>query len=548
MFANALPAAPADKIHRQLAGGELGALQLFGGLFRFLERLLLHQVEGLLIGHVEHVQADVQNRVGNHPQFFFGEGKRHFRRAAQETFVEHRLGRILAPAFDVSAVAKHRSQHAPALGLYIVGDLHLHIVAGHGFVDGEQLELVIVVFAQLGVRALLGPVRGNGRDPVESAQPRFERRRGRKTAHGIDAAHELGRRNHLEIRSRRKRQQVLLLDEGARFGQILACVVHIGFARGMALRDLGQHLADYLVLAGGARKFGVVLVRRRQVPVERQGQLEHLRTHAYQLALGHLQHGVGFGPAFQGEPELAHVPVARHAPAGIIAPGEVVLEKTLELAHGVQRRQRSQVVNIAQVPRHGGPDGLVHQVDVALVLFHRHLDPYVGRGGQVRAGLVEVERRLLQSRDNVAHARRLGRILQNVWAEQRVPQRLHIKSGVVQMAVQLVQVQQSQRNLILQNVQIGLVLGRESFAVERVQLRAKVFVIMPLPVEILRTCVVQQVVEILVLVVVQSHAGRHGGREGKRGVDKLIREAGEPIGRTTATAGREQNDGKDDCS
>src|ERR1019366_6429060 len=181
--------------------------------------------------------------------------------------------------------------------------------------------------------------------------------------------------------------------------------------------------------------------------------------------------------------------------------------------------------------------GLIHQGDVALVLFHRHLGTYVRRGGQVGAGLVQEERRLLQPRNNVAHARRLGRILQNIGAEQRVPQRLHIKSGVVQMAVQLVQVQQSQRNLILQNAQIGLVLGSELFAVERVQLLAKLFVIMPLPVEILRTCVVQQVVEILALVVVQAHAGGHGGREGKRGVDKLIRETGESIGRIPAATG-----------
>ena len=294
-----------------------------------------------------------------------------------------------------------------------------------------------------------------------------------------------------------------------------------------------------------AGKLGVVLVRRRQLPVERQGQLEHFRAHAHQLALGHLQHGVGLDPAFQREPELAHVPVARHAPAVIVAAGEAVLEIILELAHGVQRRQRSQVVGVAQVRRHGGPDGLVHQADVALVLFHRHLGPYVGRGGQVGAGLVEEEGRLLQPRNNVAHARRWGRILQNIWAEQRVPQRLHIKSGVVEMAVQLVQVQQSQRDLILQNVQIGLVLGRESIGVERVQSLAKVFVIMPLPVEIRRTRVVQHVVEILALVLVQAHAGRHGRREGQRGVDKLIRETGELIGRIPAATGSEQNYGKD---
>src|SRR5271157_2686240 len=59
LVSNVQPVGPADKIHGQLARGELGALQLFDGLFLLLEGLLLHQVEGLLVGHVEHVEADV---------------------------------------------------------------------------------------------------------------------------------------------------------------------------------------------------------------------------------------------------------------------------------------------------------------------------------------------------------------------------------------------------------------------------------------------------------------------------------------------------------
>src|ERR1035441_472488 len=44
-IANVQPVGPADKIHGQLAGGELGALQLFDGLFLLLKRLLLHRSE-----------------------------------------------------------------------------------------------------------------------------------------------------------------------------------------------------------------------------------------------------------------------------------------------------------------------------------------------------------------------------------------------------------------------------------------------------------------------------------------------------------------------
>jgi hypothetical protein len=115
----------------------------------------------------------------------------------------------------------------------------------------------------------------------------------------------------------------------------------------------------------------------------------------------------------------------------------------------------------------------------------------------------------------------------------------------MEMAVQLVQVQQSERDLILQNTQIRLVLGGESIGVEGIQPLAKVLVVMPLSVEIGRTHVVQQVVEILAFVLVQAHAGRHGRREGQRGVDKLIRKTGELVGWSPAATGSEQNYGEE---
>ena len=54
----------AGVVGRQLAGGELGAFELFRRLFRLLVGLLDHQVECLLIGHVHGLQPHVQDRIG----------------------------------------------------------------------------------------------------------------------------------------------------------------------------------------------------------------------------------------------------------------------------------------------------------------------------------------------------------------------------------------------------------------------------------------------------------------------------------------------------
>ena len=81
------------------------------------------------------------------------------------------------------------------------------------------------------------------------------------------------------------------------------------------------------------------------------------------------------------------------------------------------------------------------------------------RGDQVGAGLIEIERRLLQARDDAADALRLGRVLQHEGVEQRVAERLDVHRGIVQRAVDCGQVEQGEAGLVLQDGEIGAVLG-----------------------------------------------------------------------------------------
>ena len=119
-------------------------------------------------------------------------------------------------------------------------------MAGHGFVYGQQLQLVEVVLAQLGFDAGAGPVRRNRRDPVKCAQLRLQGGRRIEAAHRVDAAHELGRRNHLQVGARWQREQVLLRDELARFFQVLAWASsrydsRVECRSAMRVQDLGNH-------------------------------------------------------------------------------------------------------------------------------------------------------------------------------------------------------------------------------------------------------------------------------------------------------------------
>ena len=75
----------------------------------------------------------------------------------------------------------------------------------------------------------------------------------------------------------------------------------------------------------------------------------------------------------------------------------------------------------------------------------------------------------------------------------------------------LVQVEFGQRNLVLQNRQVGTILGRKRSACESAQALAKLRIELPLAVEGGGTEIVQQVIEILALVFMESGAGGGNG-------------------------------------
>ncbi len=62
------PLVEAHIVSGQLAGGQLGPPQLSLSFGLGLKRLLLHQVQRFLVGHVAALHADVENGIGDHAQ------------------------------------------------------------------------------------------------------------------------------------------------------------------------------------------------------------------------------------------------------------------------------------------------------------------------------------------------------------------------------------------------------------------------------------------------------------------------------------------------
>src|ERR1051325_111046 len=106
-----------------------------------------------------------------------------------------------------------------------------------GLVDGEQLQMIKVILAQLGFDALTRPVFWDGRDPVKRAELRLEHRRGVKSAYRVDAAHEHRCVDYFQVIARREREELFRSDEGACFVEVAFCLVKVSVRRRVALCD-----------------------------------------------------------------------------------------------------------------------------------------------------------------------------------------------------------------------------------------------------------------------------------------------------------------------
>ena len=210
----------------------------------------------------------------------------------------------------------------------------------------------------------------------------------------------------------------------------------------MAERNLAQHLPD------GDVGVGVRAVLGKPVPVERPGQLEHPRPHGAEVRLRRCQHLIRRALGPQHQAELLPVVVRPQAP-GVLGGGlQIRFEPAGEGAQGLQSRGGRAIVGGAQRAGNGGANGVVDQLDVAGVLVEGDLGPDGRRILQVAPGGSQERGQLLEARDDVPHPHRRGRVLQDVGREHRVPGGFDVQGRVVPVALDVVQLQERQLDLV----------------------------------------------------------------------------------------------------
>ena len=252
-----------------------------------------------------------------------------------------------------------------------------------------QLQVVEIVFAELGFHALFGPVRWDGREPEEAAQLRFEDRGGIETGYRVDASFEFRCRDDLEIVARGHGQEVFLFGEIARVAQILFHVVHVAGGGGMALRDVVQHFSDNLILARVAGQIRVVFVVWKPFGVERQRHFEHLRSDGFQAGFGVREHLIDGAIGGEREAEFLGVFLRPEAPVdfenrGISTVGaatatssalHILRQKAAESSQGIEGRGGGCVVGRFERCGDGCSQGFIDEADVAVIFFNRDLNP-----------------------------------------------------------------------------------------------------------------------------------------------------------------------------
>ena len=312
--------------------------------------------------------------------------------------------------------------------------------------------------------------------------------------------------------------------------------VDVRIARRVPGGDMSQHFGDHLVLALRAGHARAALVAREEFAIERQGHLQHACAHRFELTLGGFQHGCRIGARSQREAEFTLVEVGPQTPVIAVAQNQFLSEEILESTQRSQRRSRRAIEVGALIGGHRGANGLVQQRDIAFIFLRGHARPDRRRGGQIVACLVEEQGQLLEARDDVAHARRQGRVVQHEGGEQSIAHRFHVTGRVVQSALYILVIKQGQRDLILDDVVIRARFGRQAIALDTVlQALAKPLVILAMVVDASQAHIVELLIQILTLVPMQPRGGGRYRRKRERGVNEFFRELRKVVLRSAAS-------------
>jgi len=187
-------------------------------------------------------------------------------------------------------------------------------------------------------------------------------------------------------------------------------------------------------------------------------------------------------------------------------------------------------------------NGVLDEVDVAVILFRSNLEEDGVRIDELRACLVEEPGDGFHARQHIAHAHVLGRVVVGERLEQSASDQFHIHGGVVPVALDAVQLEQLEPDLVVDETPVGGV-----FRLKRSEGRLLVEVLAPGDIGAAlfrhagRTYVIEQGIErdlfsglgvhVKVVTDLRCHCRRHG----KCLVDEVFAHAGKLCGRCGLT-------------
>ena len=286
-----------------------------------------------------------------------------------------------------------------------------------------------------------------------------------------------------------------------------------------------------------AGRAAVVVLAGIHLLIERQRQLQHFGASLRQLGLGFGQQLRRLDGSLHHVAKLGRVPFFAQPPGAAIGGTlrQIVLHPRVEVGQRLLGGRRYFVV--LRFERRTCRDiggHRVHQIEIAFVLSHRRRDEDGIGVRQLRLGLIEEARNLADARDHVAHANFLRRVLLRQRQKQPVADQLHVSRRVVLVILDLVELEQVERDLVVDQAVVGGVL-RVQTRDRRLGLKA----LSPLAIELLlggnslRAHVVELRVEIdrlaglgIEMLVVTSLRGAHG-RERQRVFHELVGHLGE---------------------
>ena len=359
-------------------------------------------------------------------------------------------------------------------------------MAGVGLVRSDELHLVVVLSAQVGLDAILGPRRVDGIDVVG----RVERRplledAGREILRAGGPA-LVGRHGlHAQGLARRQIDEVVLHDELAKRVERARVRGDQIVGLGVVFRELVLHLRDDLRVVGGHRLPGPQL----GVQLARGVGEDHARL--LEVDLGSPHRLVGRARGLERQRELLVVERRTEPPVAVGLGQKVLLEEALV---GVERGHRD--LERGATLRLAADEGLhlaVHELDAPAVRLHRLLDVDLGRPAPARGraaaigltepglGLAQEEGQRLELGDHAGPSLRLdlrvgvdevGHAVGDDLAWVVVRERV-VEARVPGVVADLVEVEQLEPRAGNEDGEVDVVVGREGATVRAQRVGAR---------------------------------------------------------------------------